>query len=531
MKTTKLALIPLCIGILLLLLSWYMSFPVSIDSEYDFIYNHISPLYWVSLPILFASFYIIAMNTKSDVIKWIMSFSTVLLIYSLSYFHYRVSSSDANSFRGFTEYFMSTGDLSAEGTRSYFQWPLFFILNMVATSLTNLDLRYFEFILYAIIGFLIASCLYIYASKANANGYTATVTFSIIMFFFFNYQWAPFSLCICLLLMLFLLDGYTIRKRETILAMSIIFLSMSFMHAFVPVFFIVYSLIRYIIDKNQKYLRLFLLTSIIYLTVNLFTSGAYIFNIVETLRSIYTLEYFNRFEATMRSAIAPRPNIDLIAQTISKVVVITTTIVTGLGFIVLFIRKKLRKIDHAILFTGILYITLGSFIHVLGTRAFFIVAIPASLGYCYLANSKFKKYFRSLLLILFILFTFSMVHNSFYDVQIFSQTETEYRLANFIIENYNWNYPSRLLSHIRFREYLKRKAPIENVWLTSDLSSGFPEDIRENDCVVFTVGIGKSLLRNNYSTQESLSEFERDKYNLIYNSGRLSYIFFNVPQR
>lgn len=207
MPKLKLMLIPICIGTILLFFSWYISYPVSVDSPYDFVYNHISWLYWLSLPMLFASFFIVAIETKNNTLRWVMTVGTVLLMYSLAYFYYMIPGSDIHQFRSLTEYFISTGDLSSKPYHDYYQWPLFFMLNNIAVSIMGLDLRYFEFILFSTIGLVITSSLYLYASKARANGYLAVIAFSIILRYFFNYQWAPFSLSLSLLILLFTLDS------------------------------------------------------------------------------------------------------------------------------------------------------------------------------------------------------------------------------------------------------------------------------------------------------------------------------------
>jgi len=521
MERLKLALIPMSVGIVLLFLSWYTSYPVSIDSPYDFIYNHISPLYWASLIILFASFFIIAMKTRNNILRWTMTVSTVLLIYSLPYFYYMIPGSDSHFFRGLTEYFISTGDLNPTrvGTyHGYYQWPLFFILNNVATSITGLDLRFFEFMLFGIIGFLLATSLYLYASKAHTNGYVAVVAFFIIIRYFFNYQWAPFSVATCLLLLLFILDKYAFRKHEATLAILVIFFSMTLTHAFIPAFFVLYSLMMYIVNKNRKYLKLFLLTLIIYLTVSIYYTVTFFTDLVQQLTSIYTLEYYGRVESVLATSMAPRPYIDVVAQTFSRTVVITTSIITGLGFITLLIKRKLRKNDYAILLTGASYVATGSLLGILGTRAFFLVTIPASLGACYLVESKFKKYFRPLFLILIILFIFVPIHGTFYDRYIQFQTKEAYTTANFMIERYDWTHTSTILSHTEVRSYILAKVE-KNAFLETDVSPRFLEmNVEIYDCIIHSVGLEKRLLGHNFSTQEISRQIE-NKFNVIYSSG------------
>lgn len=526
MQRLKFTLIPIFTGIVLAFFSWYVSYPVSIDSPYDFIYNHISTIYWLGSTILFASLFILAINTKNNILRWIITLGTVSLMYAPVYFYYMIPGPDSHAFRSLTEYYISTGDLSSKPYHQYYEWPLFFILNKAATSITGLDLRYFEFMLYGIIGFILATSLYLYTTKAGANGYISVVCFFIIQRYFFNYQWAPFSISMSLLFLLLALDTYTFKKREITLVMVIIFLSMTFTHAFVPVFFVIYELLRFITSKKQRHLTLFALTLVIYLVVLIFYATSHFPDLVNQLTSIYTLEYANRVEATLASSVASTPYVDVIAQNFSRTVFITTAIITAIGFTMLLIKRKFRNVDYAILLTGVLYSATGLLLPVLGTRGLTLAVIPASLGASYLMESRFKRSFKSVFLILIILFTFTLIHDSFYDRQIFFQTKKEHDCANFVIYNYNWRTPSILLSHFRFREYLSKRSCSEDVVFKEDTySKNFLEDMKDYDCVVYTVGLGKSFLRLNYTIENSFFIFEINQFNLIYNSGDFSYLF------
>jgi hypothetical protein len=445
-------------------------------------------------------------------------------MFSLPYFYYRIPGSDSHFFRGLTEYFVSTGDLNPTraGTyHGYYQWPLFFVLNKVA-SVMGLDLHCFEFLLYGTIGFLLATSLFLYTSRARANGYVAVVALFVIITYFFNYQWAPFSLAASLLLLLFVLDRYAFRRREYTLATLVIFLSITLTHAFIPVFFVIYSFVMYIISKNRKYLKLFFLTLTIYLAVSIYYEVTFFTDLVKQLTGVYTLEYAGLVEAVLASSMAPRPYIDIIAQLFSRMTVIATAIVMGLGFIIFAVKKKLRQNDYGILLTGALYAAIGFLLLILGSRAIFLAAIPVSLGAAYLAESKFKRYFRPLFLILIILFTFVLIHGTFYDRHIQFQTKEAYTTANFMIERYNWTHTSTILSHSEVRSYILAKVE-KNAILETDVSPGFREmNVKTYDCIVYSVGLEKSLLGYNFSIEEISRKIENE-FNVIYNSG-LSYI-------
>ena len=88
MRKLKLIVIPICLGIFILLLSWFQSYPVSIDSPYDLAYNHFSYFYWIGLAILFASFFILAIKTENNSLRLAMAVCTVFLM-SISLFQHQ----------------------------------------------------------------------------------------------------------------------------------------------------------------------------------------------------------------------------------------------------------------------------------------------------------------------------------------------------------------------------------------------------------------------------------------------------------
>jgi hypothetical protein len=524
----KLTLIPISIGIILLFLSWLLNYPVLIDSPYDFVYNHFSYLYWIGLAILFVSFFIVAMKTENNSLRWAMAVGTVLLMFSQAYFYYFIPGSDTNQFRGLTEHFISTGDLSLNQNHYYYQWPLFFILNKMAISVTGLDLRYLEFIMYGAISSIITSFVYLQVSRIRTNAYTAVMAFFIILIPFFVFEfWSPFALSLCLILLLLYLDNLS-GKREVLLAMVVVFVSITFTHILVPLFFVIYLLVMYFLKKSRVYLNLFVITSIIY---SLVLSYGMLANYIKQLTIPYFLEIGSRIATlTGVSSIAPQPYVDVIAQLFSRTAVITTALITGLGFIILFRRRKLRETDYAMLLVGAMFavglLVSPSAYPELSNRSYFLICIPASLGASYLCESRLKRYFRPIFLVLLVLFTFALMHQTFNDVQIFFQTKAEYQCTNFMMDHINWTVPTSILSHFRVEQYLKARSSSDIVRFGDDIYLGkFPEDMADYTYVVYTIGLAKSFLAANLSVEESFREFEVDNFNLIYDSGNFSCVF------
>ena len=442
-------------------------------------------------------------------------------MYSLRYFYYSLCGSDTLTFRGLTEYVITTGDQDPSKLYHwYFQWPFFFILNQIANSITGLEIIYFEFVLFAILGVLYVASLYVYASRFSKDGsYIAIIAYFIIMYWFLNYQFAPFSLAMGLLYTMFMLETHTLRKREMTLATMILFTSVTFVHPFAAVFFIIYTLAMYITSRNKNYIRLFLFTLAVYLTVSIFFTNLFFSNVVKQLTVIHSYEYTTLVGRTFGGRVAPAPLIDAIAQTFSRVIVLSTGVIAGLGFFFLLLKRKLRHVDFAIFISTTLFAVAATILPIMGRRGFFALAIPISLGATYFLKSKFERHFKCLFLVLVIFFSSIPLTESFSDGQIFFQTKDQYQCTNFAISYYNWTRQSSILSHFRLMLYLQAKTA-SDVSFGHDLSSNFPGDVRNYDFILYTVGLGKSYLRHNYSTTEL---FRESRYNRVFDS-KYSYI-------
>jgi hypothetical protein len=519
MEKDKLLIIPFFAGLVLMVYSWYLSFPLSVKSVGDSIFNHIPILYWISVPLLLTSMFLMAISFKNKYLKWIMAVGFVIVLYSLYYFYYTMPTGDSTYFRGLTENFITTNNLNAsQFIHSYYQWPSFFLLASITTLVSGLKLTIYEFLLFTIIGFLIATALYVYASKAyNRSGFLAVAAFFFVMFLFLNYQAVPFSLAFALLFILFMLETRE-RSTGTTLTMLILYTSTVFTHAFVPLFFVIYLLIRSIISRSRQYFEFFMLTLVIYLIAQitiaeLFFAGS--FKMVFTFRS----EYSSAAGATIASTSVP---IDAIPHLLSRYVTIAFAILCFAGFAFLIFRRKLREIDKAIFLTGAVYLGLGVALYILGTRALPILFVPIALGVAYLFESKFRKYLKYLVVVLLIFFVFVPMHSTFNSYPITFQTKEDLATANFMIEKYDWNSTSIVITDLG--AYWNILPQIQgNTEMDTDLAPRFGlSNITMYDSIVYSVGLAGSLNMSNISV-EATSQRIMDRFDVVYNSG-FSYI-------
>jgi len=97
------------------------------------------------------------------------------------------------------------------------------------------------------------------------------------------------------------------------------------------------------------------------------------------------------------------------------------------------------------------------------------------------------------------------------------QTNEAYQAENFMIDRYDWRESSLILAHLRVVTYLQAKQPYV-AQFEDDVFTLLPR-IEECDSIVYTVGLGKNLLRDDYAKGRML----REQLNVVYNNGS-SYI-------
>jgi hypothetical protein len=510
MQKNRLLVIPFLVGLAFFVYSWFQTYPLSLNSGNDYIYYHISVFYWLSIPLLLGSMLLLAFTTKNQVLRWALSVGMVLTIYSLAYFYITLPSSDSQYFRGLTEYFINTKNLDPTvPNHQYYQWPSFFVLGDIATSISGLPITSFEILLYTVIGLLLATGLYAYASKKYVNsGFLMVAIFFIAMTYFFNYQAVPFSLAFSLLLLFLVLEAYP-GSRGLTATKTVLFLSILFTHSFVPLFIVLYFFIRFLLDKTRRYGLLFLASSSGYLVVQL-TLGR--FSFFQNIFSVMTrpAEYSSVVQATLVPVQIP---LDTIAQMFSRFVTVGSLGLCFVCFLILLLKRQLRSLDKGILLTGIVYSCLGLFLYTLGTRAIAIAFIPIALGVVYVFATKFRRYVVAVSLILIVLFVFVPVHQSF-SAEVQFQTRENYLTENFFLGHYTWEPNTFVLADYRVVTYLDSTAGIEEAWFVNSLNQ---PDHGNIVTVLYTVGLAKDLSNEN----STLNDFtQQTKINIVYDSGQ-----------
>jgi hypothetical protein len=459
LEKNKLLLLPFFVGLVLMIISWYKSYPLATNSVNDRIFNHVSPLYWFGLPLLLTSMFIIALTSKNIYLKWIMTVGIVVTMYSMSYFYFPFSSrgiDDSQYVRGLNEFLAQTHNLSyLTSGKVYFQWPSSFVFTDIAASITGIQVANFDYLGFMILAFLISTSVYVYASRFFKNeGFLLVIAFFIGMYYYLDFEYEAFTFAFSLLLLLLVLDARQ-KNSGLILMMLLFFVSLVFTHLFVPVFFLIYLFARWIISRNKHHGLLFLTCSIIYFLVEtIYSKNGFFSSILNVSRLRSQLAFASPVSLTIKQVYFP---IDAIAQNFSTTVLILTVVLCVAGFFFLLVKRKLRDIDKAILLTGIVYTIPGYFVYLLGYRALALAFLPVCLGAPFIFQTRFKKLLIGLLLILLILFTFVPIHLAFSQQYITYQTKEGYIADNFFIDHYELSKPYYVLASFFTRDYLENR--------------------------------------------------------------------------
>ena len=492
----KLLILPLFLGIICLAYAWHLSYPLTIYSANDYVFNNLSILYWIGLPLTLTSLFLLAITLKNQYLKWILSVSILLTLYSLSFYYSTLPTSDSQFFRGLNEYFLQTNNLDPTmAAHDYYSQPTLFILAKAFTSISGLSLSTFEFLIYIIVGVLLSTGIYLYASKKFINAGPVVVTaFFVSMYYFLNYQAAPFTLALAILVLLFVLETTT-KNNKTGIASAVLFAALLLTHSFVPLFYILYLFLRALFDKNKKYFLYSIIATASFLLVQLTLGNA---SFIQNVMSILTKpsEYSNMISVSLTPANPVL--IDEIAQFFTRFVAITSIIICGAAFLMLVLKKQVNRVDRAILLTGIIWSGLGLVLFTLGTRAIAVAFIPVSLGTAYLFNNKrLRVYLITALLILLTVFCFIPIRQTFSN-EIQFQSPEAYQSANFFINNINWQTSGSLCTDYRTLTYIQGRI------------GGYPQlnDYPDRAGTIFyTEALAKSLLGSNY-TIDKLNGFD-----------------------
>jgi hypothetical protein len=309
------------------------------------------------------------------------------------------------------------------------------------------------------------------------------------------------------------------RSVGTTIVTLILYTSTVITHAFVPLFFVIYLLIRSIIGKSRQYFELFVLTLVIYIVVQITFA---VFSFRGNIASIFTppTEYSGVIGATLASTSL---GIDELPRLFSRTMTIAFALLCVAGFVFLIFRRKLTKMNLAIFLTGAVYSGIGAVFAVLGLRAIPLAFIPVAFGGVVLFQSKFRRVIKYLVVVMLIFVVFVPIHSSIINsYPLTFQTKEDLVTADFMLEKYDWTSGTVVISDLGARWYLAPQIQGKTE-IDTDLQPRYSlSNITRYDSIMYSVGLAERLNMSSIPV-ESMSQQIIDRFNVVYNSG-FSYI-------
>lgn len=514
MKAIKIIFTTLIVGVILLLYSWFSSFPLSVQNTGDYVFNSISLFYWIGLALVLVSLYGIILVTNNNYLRWLSLVALVLSMYSLSYFYSLLPGSDSHYFRGLTEYFFQNeGSQIFNWRHYYFEWPGFFITSKIVTMLSGLELNAYQFVQYSLMGFILVTGLYLNLSGTiKKNSSLAVISYFIILFYFLNFQNVPFTLAFCLFILLLMIEKIVPKSFGKVFLILLFFIAITATHSFVPLFYLSYQFVLYLVNKDRTTLSLFVINAVFFFLYQITRAPL---SFVKDVRMLLTSS--SEYSATIQTTVQVSSNsIDAFAQLISRAVIVSTAALCLLGFILLILKRGTKNHDKAVFIIGFLYSIGGVFTFLLGTRALSIFMVPLSLGVAYLVESKFTKRFKPFIIAIFVLlllfFPFVPLHGSFSNEDIQFQTIEAYDAANMLLDNYDLSKDGNVLADYRVVTYFESR-------MGGDEQTNFIYDplmTHKADVLFYTIGLGNKMIEKNTSLQQI---YDEERLNVVFNNG------------
>lgn len=501
-QISKIGIILFFTGLILILISWHLSYPIYMPNFNEILFNQFYPLLWPGMILSLLGLFITGYYSNKKIVKILCASIFPIIIYVYVFFFTYIPTSDSGTVKAMFEIFHYTGINPA--IESYFHYPIYFTLNEITSQILGFNANNLAVIYFILFGFLIALYIYFLIFKLTKNNiyqiaFFAPALYFIAIFSYLNYQWVPQTLALIFFLILtILLDQ---KKSEYKFLSIIIFTVLVFTHLFIPAIFLLLIGIHAIKKKESR--NIFLLMGCIYSTVLIYYTTFFLPDIIEAFReSIYGFgkEYITDFS---RSFMEPTSFLSNIISTINRIRIPIIWIVLSIGFFLWFIKRKISFPAFALGLTGGVYFSIGMFYSILGMRALQILFIPLVIGIGFFL-SKWRKLTLLFITIIIILSIFGPMRSA-YDGYQFQIKEEEFAcnfLANTIIieqptfiatGGINSGYFLKKFNYANMNEdnniYLSIIVPSD-----SEFYNFFDNHLEKNEYLIYNSNLGKEVI-------------------------------------
>jgi hypothetical protein len=522
----KMGAIILFAGFILVLLSIQYSYPIQIGEINEKTFDQFHPTLWLGIIFLTIGTFIIGYLGKNKIIKVICSSIIPIIFYAYVYFFTYVPSSDCGNVRSMFLIFNEVG-INADFV-PYFQYPSYFIINQITFELTGINVNGISFVYFTLYGVLIGLFLYLlYTNISNDNYKKYAFVFVLIYFIgiysFLNFQWVPQTLALVFMVILIYISSfiYRFKKFEYKILLLLVFITIIFTHAFLPVIFIIFF--GLLMLKNNSLRSTFIILLSADAIVMIYFTTVYFPYFIETLQqslSGFSGEYTSRITQSFQP---PEEFLSKLISNINRFRVPITWAVVGLGSFFMFIKRKMENFVFLLGLAGGLYLAVGMMFSVMGMRSIQIVLIPITIGFGYLLT-KYKKPTIAFLMVILLLVVFGPMRET-YDITYF-HTDEEANSCVFLADNVNPSFTSEVATNQVNFGYFKNLYRYHTYHIPEVYRSGNPffyevfnKTMKTHNYVIYNQNLGKEILEHGFRG-EQLDELLRDGLfnNKIYSS-------------
>jgi len=407
------ALLPL--GLFLISVAWFKSFPAGIESRASFLYDSISPFYWIGLSIANVALFLIASNSKHRWERFACAVIFFICTYSITYFFTFPFGPDSNWFRGLTENYAAKGVWNL-----YYQWPLLFILGTITSRVLDVPIVAVCDLLFLTWEIVLVGGLFLYSGQENpARDFISIIAYAIAANPYLLWQFSAQSFALTLLVIcLVFMQGKGLPSR---IATILVYGALVLTHAFLPVFVFLTAAIASI--KDRGYLNLAMILLLLFSVYFVFETPA-MFSMALIQYSQLYLEYV--LEGRFNLA-GPVSSIDALGRAVSLLTTISMWTLLGFATYSTWIHHKLRALDLSVHVSAAIYSVVG----VLGWRALQIFFIPTAHAIrSATVSASTRKLLLAYFLIALAIFPVTLLHRT-YNVESY-MTFSEEHAANVI---------------------------------------------------------------------------------------------------
>jgi hypothetical protein len=417
MKQERLGYILLAIAAGLIIIAWLNSSPLSLRTPDSYLYNSIYPTFWIGLSLASISLFLIARYTRSSWEQLACGVVFVLLMYSVHFFFTFTAGPDANTFRGLTENYISTGTLLPQ-EHDYYQWPSLFVLGAVVAELMRVSANTASGILFAAWSLVLAGGLFLYTTRRNnIEDFLSIAVYIIALYPFLNWQYSAQTFALALFTICTIL--ITRNDRGSRVLTILIFITLVSSHAFFAIFLLVAMFILAL--SSRGYIRMTIILSAYYVSYVIFQSALFFRGAVGAIGGALLEEYSSVLATTLAP---PASSLDTFTQLISRTVTISVWILLGTITLHLLLHRKLRKLDISLGGSGLVGTIIGTALPVLGSRALQVAAFPAAYVIrAFTPSSRLQKALLTYFVLILVLFPLGFVHYYYDDTNYLTMRE------------------------------------------------------------------------------------------------------------